>query len=103
MTLSRWLKALGVAVLLSCARVAQQQALYLKGYAVGERVHRLHEETTAVAWLEADVNGLAAPATLAKTERDRQLKLVARRELSPRPGDRVYVRMAAAAAGGDDD
>lgn len=96
MTLSRWLRVLGAVVVIACARVAQHQALYDRGYAVGERVERLHVQGTEVAWLQADVNGLAAPAQLAKASRDRHLKLVARRELAPRPGDRVYVRMAAA-------
>lgn len=97
MTLSRWLRLLGIAVALACARVAQQQALYGKGYAVGERMQRAHAQGTEVAWLEADVYGLGAPATLAKASRERKLQLIARRELAPRPGDRVYARIAAAA------
>ena len=97
MSLSRWLRLLGLVVMVACVRVAQQQALYGKGYAVGERMARAHVQGTEVAWLAANVNGLAAPAHLAKASRDRHLKLVARRELAPRPGDRVYVRMAAAA------
>ena len=83
MRLSRWLLLIGIVVGLGCLQVVQRNALLLQGYAIGERAHRVHEEETAVAWLNAEVDGLASPGRLAQTSRDQRLALVAWAPLSP--------------------
>lgn len=78
MRLSRWLALIAVMVGLGLLRVSQRNAVVLKGYAVGERLHRVHAKETDVTWLAAAVDGLASPTHLAQVAEDRRLKLVAR-------------------------
>ena len=83
MALSRWMSLIGIVVALGCLKVTQQNAVYVKGYAVGERLANIHQQETDVAWLNARVTGLESPGHLARTAQDRQLKLVAWSTLSP--------------------
>ena len=77
MRLSRWMAVIGVMVMIGCLQVAQRNALLLKGYAVGERMHQVHTQESDVAWLSAEVTGLASPSHLASVAAERRLKLVA--------------------------
>lgn len=77
MPISRWGLLLGVMVGVGCLQVTQRNALFLKGYAVGERMKRVHAHETELSWLQADLAGLASPAGLLATARERQLTLVA--------------------------
>ncbi|MBI3321608.1 MAG: hypothetical protein HYZ91_05010 [Candidatus Omnitrophica bacterium] len=77
MRLSQWMCLLALVVGLGCLQVGQRNALFLKGYAVGERVRHLHEQETEFSWLRARVAGLVSPVHLAQAARDRRLKLVA--------------------------
>lgn len=87
MALSRWLALVGLLVGLGCLQVAQRNAVFLKGYAVGERQHRLHAAETDVSWATAQVVGLSSPTHLAHLAQERQLKLVAWSTLpASRPG-----------------
>ena len=83
MNLSRWMLAIGVLVGLGCLQVAQRNALYLKGYAVGDRTHQVHVARRDVLWLKAEVTGLESPAHLARVAEERRLKLVAWSTLAP--------------------
>ncbi len=83
MNLSRWILVIGLMVGVGCLRVAQRNAIYLKGYAVGERMGRVHETQRDVSWLTADVIGLESPSRLARVAEERQLKLVAWSTLAP--------------------
>ena len=83
MRLSRWLLLVGVVVGLGCLQVMQRTALLLRGYAVGERLRRVHTEETTVAWLSAEVDGLASPGRLAQASKDQRLTLAAWLPLSP--------------------
>jgi len=85
MRLPRWLMLIGVLVGLGCLQVAQRNAVTLQGYAVGERLRRVHAEETAVSWLQTEVRTLASPSRLAQVSDDRQLKLVAWSPLPPTP------------------
>ena len=82
MRLSHWVALIAVMVGIGFLRVSQRNALLLKGYAVGERLHRVHAKETDVTWLAATVDGLASPAHLAAVAQDRRLKLVAWATLS---------------------
>ena len=82
MRLSSWAVLIGLLVVLGCLEVTARNAVVLKGYAVGERADRLHDQETDLAWLRADVESLRAPARLASIAQERQLKLVARATLS---------------------
>lgn len=83
MRLSRWMILIAIFVSLGCLQVAQRTTMVLKGYAVGERMQRVHAQENAVAWLDAQVTGLGSPVRLAQAQEDRQLKLVAWSRLSP--------------------
>jgi hypothetical protein len=83
MPLSRWMGLIGIVVTLGCLKVSQHNAIYLKGYAVGERLTQVHQQETDVSWLHAQVTGLESPGRLARAAQDRQLKLVAWSTLSP--------------------
>lgn len=74
---------IGVVVGLGCLQVAQRNAIFLKGYAVGERMHRVHTRENEVAWLSTRVTGLASPMRLADIAKERRLTLVAWSRLSP--------------------
>ncbi len=77
MSLSRWLLLIAVVMGIGCLQVTQHNALFMTGYAVGERTRAVHKEEAQLAWLQADVNGLASPSPLARVAQERQLKLVA--------------------------
>ena len=77
MRLSRWLLVIGIMIGVGCLRVAQRNAVLVKSYAVGERMHRLHEHGNDVAWLQTQVTELSSPTHLARTAEERRLQLVA--------------------------
>ena len=83
MRLSRWLMLIASVVGLGCLQVTQHNAVFLKGYAVGERLEQLHVQERDVSWLRARMVGLRAPQHLARIAQERQLKLVAWSTLSP--------------------
>ena len=83
MRLTRWVLLIGMVVGLGCLQVAQRNAVFMKGYAVGERTHRLHTQQTDVSWLQVQVAGLSSPVHLSQVAKERQLKLVARATLWP--------------------
>ena len=77
MRLSRWFALIGLLVGVGCLQVAQRNAIFLSGYAVGERMASVHTQQNDVSWLNAQVVGLASPTHLAEVAQDRGLKLVA--------------------------
>ena len=77
MRLSHWFALIGLLVAVGCLQVAQHNALFLSGYAVGGRLARVHAQQNDVSWLSAQVVGLASPTHLANVAEDRGLKLVA--------------------------
>lgn len=83
MSLSRWMLLIAALVGFGCLKVSQQNAVFLAGYAVGERMARAHTQQTEVSWIGARVTGLASPAHLAEVAKDRRLKLVAWSTLAP--------------------
>ena len=85
MRLSHWAALIGVVVGLGCLQVAQRNAVVLKGYAVGERMARVHHDETDALWLNAQVVELASPTHLSQVARERRLKFVAWSTLSPAP------------------
>ena len=93
MPLSRWMGLIGIVVTFGCLKVSEHNALYLKGYAVGERLTRVHQQETTLSWLHAQVTGLESPGRLARAAQDRQLKLVAWSTLSP---ERAFAAVRAA-------
>lgn len=82
MRLSHWIALLALTVGIGLLRVSQRNALMLQGYAVGERLQRVHAKETDVTWLTARVDGLASPTHLAQVAEERRLKLVARSTLA---------------------
>lgn len=85
MRLSRWMLLIGGIVALGCLFVAQRTATFLKGYAVGERMHRVHAQENETAWLKAHVVELASPTHLAEVAEEQDLKLVGWLRLPPAP------------------
>lgn len=85
MSLSRWMVLIGLVVGLGCLRVTQHHAVVFKGYAVGDRVSRLHDQHNEVAWLSAQIAGLASPAHLGEVAQQRRVKFIARSTLHARP------------------
>lgn len=83
MRLGRWLMLVAVMVGMGLLQVAQRNAVFVKGYAVGERMHRVHTQATEVAWLHAEVEALQSPTHLAQVVQERHLKLVAWSPLAP--------------------
>lgn len=96
MRLSRWMTLIGAVVALGCLKVSQRNAIFLRGYAVGERLGRVHTQETDVSWLNAQVIGLASPGRLARVAQERRLKLVAWSTLSP---ERTVAAVQAAEGG----
>ena len=78
MRLTRWMTLIGLIVGLGCLQVTQRNAIVLKGYAVGERMSRLHDQEADVSWLNMQVVGLTSPAHLSRIAKERRLNLVAR-------------------------
>lgn len=97
MRLSSWAALIGLLVGLGCLEVTARNTIILKGYAVGERSDRLHDQETDLAWLRADVEALRSPARLATVAKERQLKLVARSTLSSTAGRSSSLATAAPA------
>ena len=83
MLLSRWMTLIGIVVALGCLEVSQRNAIFLKGYALGDRLGQVHTQETDVSWLNAHVTGLASPGRLSQVAQERRLKLVAWSTLSP--------------------
>lgn len=77
MTIPRWLALIAIMVGLGSSQVAQHNALWLRGYAIGTQTQRLHAMEGDVTWLHAQVTGLASPARLADVAQERRLALVA--------------------------
>lgn len=102
MKLSSWTVLIGLLVGLGCLQVTARNAVVLKGYAVGERTDRLHDQETDLAWLRADVQALRSPVRLSAVAQERQLKLVARSTLSS-AGRSSSVAAATPPAGGSPD
>ncbi len=100
MTLTRWLTLIGIVVGLGCLQVAQRNAVVLKGYAVGERLHRIQQTETEVLLAKERVIGLASPAALAQAAEDRQMKFVAWATLPSAPENLRAVAAATSAAKG---
>ncbi len=86
MRLAHWVTLIGLLVGLGCLQVAQRNALFLQGYAIGERMGRVHTTENDVAWLNMRVVGLASPTHLSQVAQERRLNLVAWSTLSPVPG-----------------
>ncbi|MBI2093201.1 MAG: hypothetical protein HYT88_00545 [Candidatus Omnitrophica bacterium] len=102
MRLSRWLMVLGVFVTLGCLRVAQQNAVYLKGYEVGKRLENLHQKQVQLSRLEAEVIGLSSPGYLLDVARKRRLDLVAWSRWPSVPQSTQKKGFAARGVGGKD-
>ena len=83
--LSRWMLLIAIMVGVGCVRVAQQTALVMEGYQVGDLLRQLCAQQGEWLWARAQMVGLQAPARLAHTMEDRQLKLVAWLRLPPVP------------------
>lgn len=77
MPLLRWFLLIGVVVGLGLLQVAQRNAIFLQGYAVGERMVKAHRESTDVSWLKARLDSLSSPAHLSEAAEKHRLKLVA--------------------------
>ena len=77
MMLRRGLAGIGVLVAVGLLQVAQRNAIWLRAYALGERLERAHREATDVSWLQARVIALASPGQLASAGEARHLDLVA--------------------------
>ena len=77
MRLTYWFALATSVVALGCLKVAQHNAVFMGGYAVGERLARLHTEEVGVSWLNAHVVELASPGRLADIEEERRMKFVA--------------------------
>ncbi len=83
MRLSRWLILVAAMVVFGGLKVMQHNALFLKGYAVGERLQRLRTMEHDVTWINAHVVGLSSPHRLFAVMEQRELKLVAWSPLIP--------------------
>ena len=68
---------IAVLVGLGCLQVAQRNALFLGGYAAGDRVSKLHTKEVEVGWLNAQVTGHLSPVALDQAAQERRLNLVA--------------------------
>ena len=77
MRLSYWLGLVALVTGIGCLQVSQRTAIVLSGYAVGDRMQRVHAQETDVSWLNANVIGLASPARLAQVAQEKHLTLVA--------------------------
>lgn len=77
MRLSHWLALIATLVGLGCLQVAQHNAIFLSGYAAGERLSTLRAKETEVGWWNAQVTGRRSPVALDQAAQERQLNLVA--------------------------
>lgn len=77
MRLSRWLVLIAALVGLGCLQVAQRNAIFLGGYAAGDRLSKLHAKEIEVGWLNANVTEHRSPVALDQAAQERRLNLVA--------------------------
>jgi hypothetical protein len=77
MRLSRWFLGLACVVGLGCLQVAQRTAIVRKGYALGERMNRVHAQRTDVSLETMQVAGLLSPAHLSQVAREQRMNLAA--------------------------
>jgi hypothetical protein len=96
MPLARWVILIGVLVGLGCLQVAQRTAIVVKGYGVGERAKRVHEQEVDVSWRTTQVVSLSSPAHLLDVAEDRRLQLKAWATLEAEPTDAVPLARVAA-------
>ncbi len=83
MQLQHWFLLIGLMVGMGMLRTAQQNALIVSGYALGDRAEQLHEQDVQMKRLRADVLELASPVHLADVARERRMKLVAWTSVQP--------------------
>ena len=76
---------LGGVVGLGCLQVAQRTAIVMKGYALGERAHRVHTQQTNVLLETVEVAGLSSPLQLSDVAKERRMNLVAWAALREEP------------------
>ena len=100
MRLAHWMMLIGLLVGLGCLQVTQRNAIVFKGYAVGDRLTRIHRQEADVSWLNMQVIGLSSPTHLSKVAKARQLNFVAQTTLpmtaSPATAVTPAIRLAAA-------
>ena len=77
MSFRRYAVLIGIMVVVGSAQVAQQTAIRLKAYALGQRQVALHHTQSDALWLKSSVIGLQSPARLARTMQGEGSKLVA--------------------------
>ena len=77
MHLSRWFLVIACLVGLGCLQVAQRTAIVMKGYALGERMHRVHAQQTDISLETMEVVGLSSPAHLSQVAQERRMNFVA--------------------------
>ena len=94
MRMRRWCGLIAGMVILGCLQVAQRNALYFQGYAVGEQLQQLHTQETSLAWMQTHVVGLVSPTRLARVAQERRLNLVAWSALDRGPGGLVHMAAA---------
>ncbi len=85
MRLSRWITLIAILVGLGCLQVSQRNAIFLKGYALGERTDRMHIQETDLSWLYASVVRLESPTHLARVAGDWSMTFEARKTVSATP------------------
>jgi hypothetical protein len=100
MRLTTWCALIAVPVGMGFLRVSQRNALLLHGYAVGERMERVHAQETVVSWLHADVVGLTSPTRLAEVAKERRLNFVAWSMLPAAPSASGAIRAASSSGNG---
>lgn len=77
MRLNRWFLLIGLMTAIGMARVAQQTAIVLKSYELGQQLAKLHELDNDTRWLQTQVLGMESPAHLTDVMRKQHLALVA--------------------------
>ena len=77
MRYTRWLLVIAGVTGFGCLQVAQRTAIVLKGYALGERMDRVHTQRTTMSLERVEVEGLSSPAHLAQVARDQRMNFVA--------------------------
>ncbi len=85
MRLSQWVTLIAILVGLGCLQVSSRNAIFLKGYALGERIDQMHTQETDLSWLHASVVGLESPTHLARVAGNRGMKFEARKTVSATP------------------
>ena len=85
MRLSQWLNLVAIMMILAGLRVAQQNAVFSRAYALGASAHRAYQKQRDVAWLRSEVAGLESPVRLAAYADEHDLKLVAWKRIDEMP------------------